>query len=126
MVDVMPFLRHVPAWFPGAGFQKKALSWRKTLMEMADIPHDFVKSQMVCFQLLDCRICLLIFVLEQACGTALPSFTSAHLEKELSAREEDNVKWAAASLYSGGSDTVRFSGAFQSRSDLMSVNRLSR
>ncbi|EIN10379.1 cytochrome P450 [Punctularia strigosozonata HHB-11173 SS5] len=88
LVDVMPILRYVPAWFPGAGFQKKAALWRKTLLEMANIPHEIVKSKV-------------------ASGTAIPSFTSTHLEKkDLSAQEEDNVKWAAASLYSGGADTA--------------------
>lgn len=32
---------------PGAGFQRKAADWRATLMKMADVPHDFVKGQMV-------------------------------------------------------------------------------
>lgn len=47
LVDVLPVLRYVPSWFPGAGFQKIAVSWSKTANDMADIPHDFVKQQMV-------------------------------------------------------------------------------
>ncbi len=47
LVDVLPLLRFVPSWFPGAGFKKKVAPWTKTLDEMADIPHDFVKHQMV-------------------------------------------------------------------------------
>jgi hypothetical protein len=44
----------------------------------------------------------------QANGSNVPNFTSQHLERsKLSAEEEDTVKWAAASLYSGGADTVR-------------------
>ena len=38
---------------------------------------------------------------------ALPSFTSTMLQKELNAEEADDVKWAANSLYGGGTDTVR-------------------
>lgn len=49
LVDVFPALRYVPKWVPGAGFQKIAASWKKTLMDMADIPHEFVKKRMVCF-----------------------------------------------------------------------------
>ena len=28
-VDLFPMLKHVPSWFPGAGFQKKATHWRE-------------------------------------------------------------------------------------------------
>ncbi len=47
LVDVFPMLRYVPAWFPGAGSQKLAVSWRKTIHDMADIPYEFVKNRMV-------------------------------------------------------------------------------
>ena len=47
LVDVFPILRHVPAWLPGAGFQKKAIEWSSVINNMADIPHNFVKSCMV-------------------------------------------------------------------------------
>ena len=43
----------------------------------------------------------------QCDGVALPSFTSTMLQKELNAEEADDVKWAANSLYGGGTDTVR-------------------
>jgi hypothetical protein len=83
LIDVMPFLKHVPAWFPGAGFKKTAKEWSNTLKEMVDMPFDFTKQQM-------------------AAGIAPPSFTSNLLEgSELSAEEEFNIKWSAASLYSG-------------------------
>lgn len=51
LVDVFPALQYVPAWFPGAQFRRTAKLWRKTLMDMADIPHEFVKTRMVygCF-----------------------------------------------------------------------------
>lgn len=88
MVDVIPFLRHVPAWFPGAGFKTKASAWASTLSEMVERPHNFVKQQM-------------------AAGTNRTSFTSSLLEsKQLSADEEFDIKWSAASLYSGGADTT--------------------
>ena len=40
-------------------------------------------------------------------GVALPSFTSTMIQKELDPEEADDVKWAANSLYGGGTDTVR-------------------
>lgn len=84
LVDVLPFLRHVPAWVPGAGFQRLAKEWRDCLTEMVERPFAFTKQQM-------------------AAGTAPPSFVSNLLENEasLSAFDLKNIKWAAASLYSG-------------------------
>ncbi|KAF8192574.1 cytochrome P450 [Pholiota molesta] len=88
LVDLIPFLRHIPLWFPGAGFHRKAHEWAATLREMVDRPHDFVKQNM-------------------ARGTAEISFTSAILQgKQLSAEEEFDLKWSAASLYSGAADTT--------------------
>ena len=51
-MDVFPILRYVPSWIPGAGFQKKAEEWKRTVEDMADIPHEFVKQRMVCLMLL--------------------------------------------------------------------------
>ena len=37
----------------------------------------------------------------------MPSYTRNLLETEtLTAEKEDNIKWSAASMYSGGADTV--------------------
>lgn len=83
LVDVVPFLKYVPAWMPGAGFQRTAKEWSKTLEEMVEMPYNFTKEQM-------------------ALGTAAPSFTSNLLDNnKLSEDEEFNIKWSAASLYSG-------------------------
>jgi hypothetical protein len=40
-------VRHIPDWVPGAGFKKTANAWAATLREMVDLPHNFVKQQMV-------------------------------------------------------------------------------
>ncbi|KAF8639642.1 hypothetical protein AX17_000907 [Amanita inopinata Kibby_2008] len=88
LVDFLPALRYVPSWLPGAGFQKKAATWASTLSEMVEQPHNFVKQQM-------------------AAGTAAMSFSSTLLEsKRLSVEEEFDLKWSAASLYAGASDTT--------------------
>ncbi|KAG2141326.1 cytochrome P450 [Suillus clintonianus] len=88
MVDIMPFLAKVPEWFPGAGFKRLAREWNKTREEMAAIPYEFVKDQM-------------------AAGIAPKSFTSKLLEGQTLSVEEDHmVKWSAASLYLGGSDST--------------------
>ena len=47
LVETFPILRHIPDWFPGAGFKQTAKAWRKTLDLMCDQPHNWVKQQMV-------------------------------------------------------------------------------
>ncbi|CAA7260281.1 unnamed protein product [Cyclocybe aegerita] len=88
LVDVIPALRHIPLWFPGAGFRRTAIEWGSTLQEMVQRPYDFVVQHI-------------------AAGTAEVSFTSTLLEgKRLTAEEEFDLKWSAASLYSGAADTT--------------------
>ncbi|KAH6915204.1 cytochrome P450 [Coprinopsis sp. MPI-PUGE-AT-0042] len=88
LVDVMPALRHLPVWFPGAGFLQRAEDWSKTLRQMVEQPFAFVRQQM-------------------AAGIAQSSFTSVALEsKEMNAEELWDLKWSAASVYSGAADTT--------------------
>ncbi|KAG1855191.1 cytochrome P450 [Suillus subalutaceus] len=88
MVDILPFLAKVPAWLPGAGFKRLAREWRETLKEMVSAPHELVKDQMVA-------------------GIAPMSFTSNLLgSSDVSAEEDNAVKWSSFSLYSGGSETT--------------------
>ncbi|KIK36152.1 hypothetical protein CY34DRAFT_538031 [Suillus luteus UH-Slu-Lm8-n1] len=88
MADVIPFLVKIPEWFPGAGFKRLAREWHDTLEELVSEPYKFVLDQM-------------------AAGTASESFTSNLLgEGPLSADEEHDVKWSAATLYGGASDTT--------------------
>ena len=43
----MPQVRHVPEWFPGAGFQKKASQWRVTVDRLRDAPYDATMKRLV-------------------------------------------------------------------------------
>ncbi|KAF8877181.1 cytochrome P450 [Infundibulicybe gibba] len=38
LVDTFPFLKYVPEWMPGAGFQKKAKEWGKLSKAMVEVP----------------------------------------------------------------------------------------
>jgi hypothetical protein len=49
LVDTFPFLKYIPLWIPGAGFQKDALEWRRQLISMQDTPFAEMKRRMVCF-----------------------------------------------------------------------------
>ena len=83
-------MRYVPQWLPGAGFKKIAEEWRATLTEVAEKPMRFVRQEM-------------------AEKRNEPSYVSDLYDKAgatMGAGEEDVIRWSAASLYTGGADTV--------------------
>ncbi|KAF7968068.1 hypothetical protein HWV62_32053 [Athelia sp. TMB] len=84
MVDIFPFLRYVPAWVPGAGFQTQARVWKKDTDTLFNAPFDAVKAAM-------------------ADGTSGPSFCMRSLQDiegaaDLKA-EEHHIQSAAAGMY---------------------------
>ncbi|KAI0045442.1 cytochrome P450 [Auriscalpium vulgare] len=87
LVDLIPPLRYVPSWFPGAGWKKKAEYYHATLRKMADVPLQFVRNQM-------------------SEGVASPSMVSSLLDRSNTPEQDCNIKWAAASMFAGGSDTT--------------------
>ena len=46
-VDLIPILKYLPSWFPGAGFQRKAAHWREAVKTMAEKPFRYVQEQLV-------------------------------------------------------------------------------
>ena len=59
LVQTLPWLRFVPAWFPGAGFKRQAKVWRGLISEFVNEPFDRVKANMVRFTF----FCLYIYLL---------------------------------------------------------------
>ena len=47
LVETFPVLRHIPAWFPGATFRRKAEAWKKIFTDMRDVPFDATVERMV-------------------------------------------------------------------------------
>ncbi|CCM02682.1 uncharacterized protein FIBRA_04788 [Fibroporia radiculosa] len=93
-VDVLPFLRHMPDWMPGAGFKRSAAQWKAKIEEFVDKPYEYVKESM-------------------RNGTALPCFCTTLLEemqerceKEIDAERDFDIRWAANSMYSASIDTT--------------------
>ncbi|GBE81550.1 Multifunctional cytochrome P450 monooxygenase af510 [Sparassis crispa] len=92
-VDILPILRYVPYWLPGASsLTGPAHKYRPLISKLVNNPFQMVQKQM-------------------AAGTAVPSFTSAHLERVHregvdSEEELNDIKSLGASLYIGGVDTV--------------------
>ncbi|PPQ80129.1 hypothetical protein CVT25_001428 [Psilocybe cyanescens] len=62
LVDLIPALKYIPSWFPGAGFQQKAAEWRKVNNELAQKPFKQVEDEM-------------------QNGTALPSLAATLIER---------------------------------------------
>ncbi|KAJ7215170.1 cytochrome P450 [Mycena rebaudengoi] len=87
-VDIFPFLKYIPAWVPGAGFQRKAAYWKKTVQSLAEEPYRYTKA------LVDR-------------GITTTSFCSDALRVENQTKEtEDSIKWTAAGMYIGSADTT--------------------
>ena len=49
LVDLIPVLKYVPSWFPGAGFQRKAKRVREVTNIMVEKPFRLVQEQLVQF-----------------------------------------------------------------------------
>jgi len=88
LVDTLPFLKHVPDWFPGAGFKTKAKQMQKIHMNATEAPFKYVKEAM-------------------ARGVHTPSVTSQVLEECQGNEEmEDLARAVSGMAYFGGADTT--------------------
>ncbi|KAF1813984.1 cytochrome P450 [Eremomyces bilateralis CBS 781.70] len=86
-VDIMPFLRYAPDWFPGTGFKDTARQMAAQLNRTTEQPYQFVKQQM-------------------REKTHKISFLSQAIEDVGSDEMENIHKWSASSMYLGGADTT--------------------
>ncbi|KAJ7241433.1 cytochrome P450 [Mycena rebaudengoi] len=94
LVDTIPMLKHTPLWFPGAGFKRKAVEWKKLVLRMVDPP--FLRAKCAMDN-----------------GIARPSFVtnslrSLDVDKDRHSQEAD-IKNVAGTIYAGGTDTTRVS-----------------
>ncbi|ETW82115.1 cytochrome P450 monooxygenase 109, partial [Heterobasidion irregulare TC 32-1] len=88
LVDYLPFLRHIPSWFPGAGFKRQAYEWRADLKAMREQPFEMVKRRM-------------------ETGTAIPCVTTLELEKSpVKEIDVSMIQCIAAIFYAAGADTM--------------------
>ncbi|CCM04535.1 uncharacterized protein FIBRA_06716 [Fibroporia radiculosa] len=91
LIDFMPILQHLPAWAPGAGFKRRAIKTRVSMLDMMHTPYEAVKKEMLT-------------------GSAKPSFLRAVLEEHSQGRdptpeEEAEMECASSLMYSAGSET---------------------
>ena len=47
LVEYVPILRHLPAWFPGAGFQKNFSRWKRLAADFVNLPFAEAKQAWV-------------------------------------------------------------------------------
>ncbi|KAJ1301801.1 hypothetical protein OPQ81_009029 [Rhizoctonia solani] len=88
-VNVIPWLQHVPEWFPGAEWKRKANKWRRQTEDMLNVPFEWTKNQL-------------------AAGKAPPSMLTSLLAKctgDETAEEIDAIRWATGTLFAAGTDT---------------------
>ncbi|KXH38769.1 hypothetical protein CNYM01_03503 [Colletotrichum nymphaeae SA-01] len=90
MVDLIPWLRYVPTWMPGAGFKKTAEIFRQHLLQGIEVPYDYVKEQM-------------------ANGNDDVSYVAGlikDLHRKIDPEETSVIGWTAASMLNAGTDTT--------------------
>lgn len=47
IINIFPFLRFLPAWFPGAGFHRSAQVVKEKIDRMQDVPYKYVQDNLV-------------------------------------------------------------------------------
>ncbi|KAI5116389.1 hypothetical protein M0805_006561 [Coniferiporia weirii] len=85
LVDSFPILRYLPEWVPGCGFKKTARESKESVEYFLNVPFEDLRRKMID-------------------GTSFPCFVSKHLGT--ADRNNDLVKWTAASLFGGGLTTT--------------------
>ncbi|KAJ7063526.1 cytochrome P450 [Mycena amicta] len=107
LVDSIPLLKYVPAWFPGAGFQRQASEWRALSRDMLEKPYAEAK-QIIASSSLFASPCST--PISQASGKAPHSFT---LDGLRIVEQSDNkeylqkvVQATAGTMYTAGTGTT--------------------
>ncbi|KZT51047.1 cytochrome P450 [Calocera cornea HHB12733] len=87
IVDIIPQLRHLPDWFPGAGFLRIGKEYKADYFATRTLPYEQVKREL-------------------AEGTAKPCLAVTLIEEEEKEKcGEDVIKWVGSGVYSGGADS---------------------
>ncbi|KAI0352615.1 CyP450 monooxygenase [Trametes cingulata] len=93
-VELFPFLRHVPPWFPGAGFQKLFAACKAANDHLKHVPFDEVRASLERGEQRNC--------------IAADMLTKLNLRPEslLTSDEDEVMKNVCAVAFEGGSDTT--------------------
>ncbi|VUC32686.1 unnamed protein product [Clonostachys rosea] len=89
-VDMVPALKYLPDWFPGASFKRTARAWKAEVLAAAEKPFQFVQRQME----------------DNLHRKSYVSNALEHAKDPDDSAYKAGVKFSAAALYGGGSDTT--------------------
>ncbi|TFK86630.1 cytochrome P450 [Polyporus arcularius HHB13444] len=95
LVENIPILQYVPAWVPGAGFQKKFARWRLLAAELLNRPFADAKQAWLRGE-----------GYHSAVHEMLEGISQANLSDAEAADEERIAKIGAANTYAAGADTT--------------------
>ncbi|KAI0348399.1 cytochrome P450 [Trametopsis cervina] len=92
LVDILPFLKYLPEWIPGAGFKKQARMWKHWVLGSLHEPYSIVKRRMEQGEATDC---VGAFLIENMVYKAQDTEYA-----------ETVVRGALGSIYLGAADTT--------------------
>jgi len=105
LVDMLPVLKYIPEWFPGASFKRKAKQWRLKTLELRDRPFEDMKRKLVSACTHQVIHWELNQIAIQALGEGRPSFCSVSLARMDDSmdilQQEDDIKSVAGVVYGG-------------------------
>ncbi|KAI0752864.1 cytochrome P450 [Daedaleopsis nitida] len=95
LIRFFPFLRHVPSFIPGAGFQKQFAVWQAAASGLKNVPFAYTKEAMEDGGSNNCII-----------GALLEKLTSSPPKDSSIEQEEDLIKNIGAISFDAGADTT--------------------
>nr|VWO98686.1 Aspartate aminotransferase (EC [Ganoderma boninense] len=98
LVDIIPLLRHVPEWFPGAGFQKRAKEWRVVVDRLRDAPYENTMKRLLAGDLKDCAAKYVIETIGKSLGEKDPAYSEYIMRSTLGS--------LYIGIFAGGADTT--------------------
>ncbi|KAL4242334.1 cytochrome P450 family protein [Abortiporus biennis] len=94
-VDIIPALKHLPLWFPGASFKRKAMQWSAKMQEFVDKPYETLLQSMTDGTAVPCF-----------CTTLLDNNSDKQQDEETKRQRDFDIRWTANSMYSASLDTT--------------------
>jgi len=90
LVDIMPWIRHLPDWFPGTNFKQIAAHWSRLYLDASEGPYYWAKAH------------------QDSPSMTKPNFVSTILAQngDVSGEAEQVLLDTAGSLFGGGADTT--------------------
>ncbi|KAI0822975.1 O-methylsterigmatocystin oxidoreductase [Trametes gibbosa] len=95
LVEVLPFLKHVPSWFPGAGFKRNAERWSEDIRAVRNAPYDASVNALMRGT---ARPCVVTSLVEDA----------IHRDGTVSLEDDECFRDVSALAYLTGADTSLF------------------